>query len=148
MSTFSDNYSTAVATLGTLGDSRDGKQVLMCIPFYLVVPSTPGTAPVFNLGDKVPAGFKPRLVVALTDGLSASGGVGLTLAIGDAGSAARLMSAQDFDAAASFIGLDAAGYDYEYTADTQIIGTVNSSKTPVTGQHVFGFILGSPRKAT
>jgi len=149
MATFNDNYATNVATLGTLGDARDGKNIAMIIPFYVVVPASPGTGTVFNLGDMVPAGFKPRFLFCATNGLSASATVNLTVTIGDAGDASRLMSAQDFDVTgAQFTGLDPKGYDYEYTSETQLIATCLAGKTPVTGQKMFGWLFGTARKAT
>lgn len=149
MATFSDNYSTNVATLGTLGQMTDGKAPAMCIPFYVVVPASPGTGPVFNCGVLIPKGFKPLLLIALTNGLSASATVNLTVTFGDAGDASRLSSAQDFDlTGANFVNLDPKAFDYEYPADTQLLVTVLAGKTPVTGQKIFGALVGRMRAAT
>jgi hypothetical protein len=121
---------------------------MMTIPFYLVVPTSPGTGPTFNLGVTIPKGFKPILLIALTNGWSISAAVGATVTFGDAGDVSRLASAQDFDLAASFVGLDPKAYDYEYPADTQMNCTVLAGKTPVTGQKLFGALIGRMKAAT
>ena len=137
----------AQASLGILGDTRYGKTVPMLIPFNITIPASPGTGPAPQICS-VPAGFKPRLVFFSTNGLSASAAVGLNCRIGDSGDDDRLMADVDSDAATSSINLAAAGYDYEYTADTSIVLTMTSGKTPVAAQKLSGFIVGSVRMAT
>lgn len=149
MATFNDNYSQNASVLGTLGDARDGKNILLAIPFYVVVPASPGTGPTFNLGVTIPAGFKPMMLFVSTNGISASATVNATVTFGDAGDASRLASAQDLDVTgASFVNLDPKAFDYEYLADTQMTCTVLAGKTPVTGQKIFGMLMGRSRKAT
>lgn len=137
----------ARATLGTLGDTRGGKTVPQLVPFNITIPASPGSGPTVTLFT-APVGFKPRLVFFATDGLSASGGVGLSCEIGDADDTNRLLEAVDSDAATSAIGLAAAGFDYEYTAETDIILTMTSGKTPTQGQKVSGFVLANVRQAS
>ncbi len=132
-------------TLGVLRDKREGPGIFTVLPFNWLVPSSPGTAPVVNL-NIAPAGFKPIAVIANSDGLSASAGVNCTFTVGDSGSAARLATAIDLDVAGSVLIFVAAGFNYEYTSDTAIIATFITGKTPVTGQHLNGAILGFVRR--
>lgn len=145
MANFKSTEETARATAGVLADKRYGVSIPKLLPFNWTVPASPGAAPTVNLAT-APAGFKPRSVFYSTNGLSASGGVGLNVRIGDAGDDDRLMADVDSDAAVVSHNLAAAGYDYEYTADTVIVATVTAGKTPVAGQKISGYILGSVRE--
>lgn len=140
------NYSLVnPSTKGTLVDKRLGLPIPISIPIYGVVPTSPGAAPAPKVA-KVPAGFKPMFVSLNTDGLSASAGVALTASLGDSDDADRLVAAQDFDAAALYNGLKLSGANYEYAVDTDILLTINTGKTPVAGQSVWGVIVGVVRQ--
>ena len=131
-----------VATPGILRSDAYANRRDYVLRFHITVPTSPGTAPAPVI-QRAPKGFKPDLVYIATDGLSASGGVALTVKMGDAGDDDRLVAAQDFDAAASYVGLALAAADYEYTAETDIILTMAAGKTPVAAQKIWGCILGS-----
>lgn len=131
----------AGGSLGILAPYGRGVPQKISLPFHLTVPNPSSSTPTFRL-NKAPRGFKPVAVKFATDGLSASAGVGLTVQIGDAGDTDRLMVAVDSDLAIDQVkNVPLAGFDYEYTADTDIIGTV-SAHTPVAGKKVWGEIEG------
>jgi len=139
MATFNSTEYAAIATLGVMGMSRDHNAKVKRFPFNVTILATFGAAPVLRL-TKIPLGAKHPFVYYETNGLSASAGVGLTVSIGDSDAVARLMVALDSSAAVQKLGVAAAGAGYEYTAETTIIATVNTGKTPVTDQKIWGFI--------
>lgn len=146
----------AMATLGVFGDGRDHNTKAKLFPFDWAAVATAG--PTVNLC-QVPKGFKPKLLYFQCEALSASGGVGLNVRIGDGGDGVltadddRLMADLDCDAAhvpgdttaanLPFCGLALTGANIEYSADTLIVATITSGKTPVAGKKITGFILGS-----
>lgn len=150
MSNYNSVEYAARLTLGVEADGRDADSKMKVFPFHWVVPTSPGSAPTINLC-KVPKGFKPRFVHYACEALSVSAGVNLLVRIGDAGDGtnsandARLMPDIDSDLAqnSAFVGLALAGANFEYLADTIIVATVNSGKTPVAGKTIFGYIAGT-----
>jgi len=135
----------AMATLGVMGDGRDHNAKAKMFPFDWVAVATSG--PTINLC-LVPKGFKPKLVYYQCEALSISD-LGLNVRIGDAGDGVltadddRLMADQDSDVAATFVGLAIAAANVEYSADTPIVATITSGKTPVVSRKITGFILGT-----
>jgi len=128
-------------TKGVMADYRRGSPQKYSLPFHLVIPNPSSSTPVLRL-NVAPKGFKPVAVKFACEALSTSGGVGCTLTIGDAGSAARLAATIDCDTAQDVVkNVVVAGYDYEYTADTAIIATV-SATTPIAGKKIWGEIEG------
>lgn len=128
-------------TKGTLANRR-GIVKKYSIPFHLVIANPSSAAPTLRLG-VAPVGFRPAGVRFNCEALSASAGVGLNIQIGDTGDTDRLMADTDCDAAVAFNGnVPVAAYDYEYTAETQIIGTVTAAKTPVADKKIWGEIMG------
>ena len=133
-------YSSLVSDLQTAGkmvDARNNGGKHRVFPFLFTF-SSAGAAPVLYMS-YIPAGHKMTFLYIETDGLSASAGVGLTINIGDTGSATRFKSAYDADVANSAQGLAVGGFMYEYTVDTWILGAVASNKTPVDTKKLWGF---------
>lgn len=129
-------------TLGVLADFRRGIPRKVSVPFHLVIPTPSSAAPTLRL-NRAPAGFKPTGIRFSCEALSASAGVGLNVQVGISGTTALLMADTDCDAAVSFNGnVPVAAYDYEFAADTDIIGTVTAGKTPVAGKKIWGEVEG------
>ena len=114
---------------------------LVAIPFHFITVAI--AAPRLVIGF-APKGFKPVFVAFSCEALSASAGVGLNIQIGDVGDTDRLMADTDCDAAVTYLGPcpTVSGYDYEYTADTLIYGTVTAAKTPIVSKKISGLIAG------
>lgn len=86
------------------------------------------------------AGWKCIYGLVSTDGLGASAGAGVTLAIGNGTTtgtttANQYITATDFDAAAT-ASLNATGHHYTPTTD-QYVWLTYSAVVPVVGQHVY-----------
>ena len=139
MSINSDEYNLR-QTKGALADGRNANAKVKRFEFTVSFGISPGAAPGGVLCT-VPAGAKNPRVYINSSGLSASAGVAATVAIGDAGSATRLVTAFDADVAeGNYYGVNHAAADYEYTAQTDITYAVASGKTPANASKLKGHI--------
>jgi hypothetical protein len=79
-----------------------------------------------------------------TNGIGASAGSGVTLAIGDSSTADKYITATDFDVAGAVAYLNSTGHLYAPTAD-KIVTATYSAVAPVAGQkfyYTFMFLTG------
>lgn len=133
---------SGAGTTGVFAPYHRGTPVKYAVPFHLTVPNPSSAAPTLRL-NIMPKGFRPTGVRFACEALSASAGVGLNISLGDSGSVARIMAATDCDTAINYVGnVAVAAFDYEYTADTALIGTVTAGKTPIAGTKIWGEIDG------
>lgn len=124
-------------------DARDRYGRVVPVYWALTITSASVASDTYNLFT-LPAGWATVLVHATTNGLGASAGSGVTLAIGDSGSATRYMLATDFDATgANFCGMAYAGVSYRPTANTIILATIGTA-AGVVGQIAKGHFLLVP----
>ena len=129
-------------TLGNFADFRRGIPRLVAIPFHLDIDNPSSAAPTLQL-NSAPKGFNPTGIRFTCEALSASAGIGLNVQIGIVGTLNLLMADTDCDVAVAFTGnVPVAAYDYEFAADTTIIGTVTAAKTPVADKKIWGEITG------
>ena len=133
---------TAYVTNKYTPDARDMHGRVIPIYFTFTIGSASNIGDTYKLFT-LPKGWSVAEIRATTDGLGASAGAGVTVAIGDADDVDRLMKATDFDAAEAQGVLAYAGVAYRPTADTTVIATIGTAAA-VVGKIVKGHVLLVP----
>jgi hypothetical protein len=106
-----------LATSKYLGDARDAGQRPIFVPFELIGLSPATLADTYNLC-VLKAFVSVRGLFAITDGL----GTSVTIALGDAGSAARYLAATSFATTGlNVTSLAVGAYDYRPAADAIVV---------------------------
>lgn len=132
-------YTRVYGSTKIVSDARDAYQRPVFVPFELIGLSPATIADTYNLC-VLKAFVSVRGLFAITDGL----GTSVTIALGDAGSAARYLAATSFATAGLNVNaLADGGYDYRPTADT-IVVAVDAGAAVTVGKKLRGHFSVMP----
>lgn len=138
----SSSLFTSYVTNKYTPDPRDMHGRVVPVYFTLTVVSASNIGDTYKLFT-LPKGWSVAELHCTTNGLGASAGAGVTVAIGDADDADRLMEETDFDAIEAQGVLCYAGVAYRPTADVTVLATIGTAAA-VVGKIVKGHVLLIP----
>jgi hypothetical protein len=118
------------------GRDRNAKVHRFSVGFTIVSASAIGDT--YNLL-VIPAGWQHSQTVLTGNGLGASAGTGVTVAVGDSGDDDRYVAISDFDLVNAVSTRAYAGANYRPTSDTIMVAKIGTA-AGVVGKIVVGFV--------